>query len=216
MVIDPAVIATLRSTHVRGGLIEALKHGVIADAGYLEWIDAERAALTGRDPTALERLVRTSVAIKAGVVSADEREEGRRAILNAGHTVGHGLELLSSYRLPHGDAVGLGLVAEAAIAERLGLAPAGLAEDLARRLRALGLTATLPEAGADDLLVEAIRRDKKAAAGAIRMALPREPGALATAEPATTVIAESDVRHALGRAREILRSGLFHSLSAGS
>ena len=76
------------------------------------------AALRRARPAALEQLVRRSVEIKADVVSEDEREGGRRAILNAGHTVAHALERASGYRVPHGEAVGLGLVAEAALADR--------------------------------------------------------------------------------------------------
>ncbi len=85
--------------------------------------DAE--ALLRRDEAALTRLVRRSVEIKAEVVSGDEREAGRRAILNAGHTVAHALEQATGYGLPHGEAVALGLVAECALAEALGVAPPG-------------------------------------------------------------------------------------------
>ncbi len=99
-----------------------MKHGLIADREYFEWMDREAGPLVARDAAALEHLVRRSVEIKAEVVSEDEREGGRRAILNAGHTVAHALEQATDYRVPHGEAVGLGLVAEAALATGLGLA----------------------------------------------------------------------------------------------
>ena len=82
--------------------------------------------MLARDLEALTHLVHRSVEIKAAVVSEDEREGGQRAILNAGHTIAHGLEQESRYRLPHGEAVALGLIAECRIAERMGLAPTGL------------------------------------------------------------------------------------------
>ena len=120
---DPRVLRTLPDREYRGGLAEAVKHGLIADREYFEWIEQHAEALIGARPRALTHLVRRSVEIKAAVVSADERESGRRAILNAGHTVAHALEQASGYQLPHGEAVALGLVAECALAEQLGAAP---------------------------------------------------------------------------------------------
>src|SRR5258705_8338517 len=120
-------------------MAEAVKHGLIADAGYFAWMERDAEALIRRDEAALTRLVRRSVEIKAQVVSDDEREAGRRAILNAGHTVAHALEQVSDYTLPHGEAVALGLVAESALAERLGIAPAGTRARVVEILATLGL-----------------------------------------------------------------------------
>ena len=87
VVADPRVLRTLPDRDYRGGLAEAVKHGLIADRGYFEWMEREADAVLRRDETTLTQLVQRSVEIKAAVVSADEREAGRRAILNAGHTV---------------------------------------------------------------------------------------------------------------------------------
>jgi 3-dehydroquinate synthase len=122
---DPRALATLPERDYRSGMAEAVKHGLIADAGYFAWMERDAEALIRRDEAALTRLVRRSVEIKAEVVSGDELEAGRRAILNAGHTVAHALERATDYGLPHGEAVALGLVAECALAEALGVAPAG-------------------------------------------------------------------------------------------
>jgi 3-dehydroquinate synthetase len=129
-------------------------------------------------------------------------------VLNAGHTVGHALEHESGYRLTHGDAVGLGLIVEATLATGLGLAPDGLAADLARRLGRLGLTAVLPSAAVDDRLLDAMTRDKKVRGGTIRAALPRGPG-LAAGQPSgwTTGLAREAVRKALGSTRLLLAGG---------
>lgn len=202
VLIDPVVIQSLGSTHVRGGLVEAIKHGLVADAEYLAWIDGHQAELSARVPEVLARLVRRSVEIKAAIVAEDELETGRRAILNAGHTVGHALEWLSGYRLPHGDAVALGLVVEARIATLLGLAPAGLAEELAARFAGIGVPLALPAADQDDRLLDVMRRDKKVRDGAFRLALPRTPGALATSSEWTTEVSGSIVRQALGSHRD--------------
>lgn len=204
VLIDPAVLATLRSPHLRAGLVEALKHGLVADAGYFDWIDAAAERLLARDPEALLALVRRSVELKGLVVEADELERGPRAVLNAGHTVGHAIERVSGWRVGHGEAVAAGLVVEGVLAERLGQAPAGLAELLRRRLRRLGLGVTLPPAGADPALLAAMRHDKKAAGGELRLALPRAPGALLATPPWITAAGEDSVRQALGIARQLL------------
>ena len=115
-------------------MAEAVKHGLIADADYFAWMEREADALLARDEAALTRLVRRSVEIKAEVVSGDEREAGRRAILNAGHTVAHALERATGYGIPHGEAVALGLMAECALAEALGVASAGIGARVAALL----------------------------------------------------------------------------------
>src|SRR5574338_243702 len=140
---DPLTLLTLPDRVFRAGLAEAVKHGVIADATYFDWIEQEAPRLIARDLEALTRLVTRSVEIKAQVVSEDEREGGRRAILNAGHTIAHGLEQESHYQLPHGEAVGLGLIAECRIAERMGLVPDGLSDRVLKLLSALGLPTRL-------------------------------------------------------------------------
>ena len=126
VIADPLVLGTLPERDFRGGMAEAVKHGLIADAAYFAWMERNADALLRRDQAALTRLVRRSVEIKAEVVSGDEREAGRRAILNAGHTVAHALEHATAYALPHGEAVALGLVAECALAERSAWRPTGV------------------------------------------------------------------------------------------
>ncbi|HZB28493.1 MAG TPA: 3-dehydroquinate synthase family protein, partial [Gemmatimonadales bacterium] len=104
VIADPSTLATLPDRAYRAGLAEAVKHGLIADQAYFEWMEAETAALDTRDLGVVTRLIRRSIEIKAEVVGRDERESGRRAILNAGHTVAHALEQASNYELPHGEA----------------------------------------------------------------------------------------------------------------
>ena len=176
---DPALLATLPDRIYREGLAEALKHGLVADAAYFDRIVSQAGALGARDPATVAELVRRSVEIKAGVVSRDEHETGERAILNAGHTVGHALEQLSGYSLPHGEAVAIGLVAECRIAESLGLAGAGLKDRVELALTELGLP-TKPEArSAKHDLLAAMATDKKNRGGKLRMALPAAVGRMA-------------------------------------
>jgi 3-dehydroquinate synthase len=183
---DPAVLGHLPERVYRGGLAEAVKHGLIADPEYFGWIEGHVAELGARDLPTLTHLVRRSVEIKAQVVSQDEREGGRRVILNAGHTIAHGLEQASRYALAHGEAVSLGLTAETRIAERLGLAPAGTAARVSALLAALALPTR--QAGiAIARVLDAMLYDKKNRTGQIRLALPAGIGTMHPGEGRWTV-----------------------------
>ncbi len=194
---DPRVLRTLPERDYRGGLAEAVKHGLIADAGYFEWIDRAAGALLRRDEEALTHLIRRSVEIKAEVVGEDEREAGRRAILNAGHTVAHALEQASAYAIPHGEAVAIGLVAECALAERLGVAPAGLRGTVASLLERLGLPVRLVNVPAPARILEAMGRDKKNRMARIHFALPSAIGCISTSGGGTTPADERAILGAL-------------------
>lgn len=183
VLIDPRLLRTLPPLQLRQGLAEAIKHGVIADASYFAWIAASLAdILDGEmdDATAL-RLVQRSVEIKVGVVAQDEREGDIRKILNFGHTIGHAIEHVTGYGIPHGDAVAIGMVAEATLAERLGLASAGLADTIATVCDAAGLPVRLPDGVAPAEIVVATRSDKKTRGGVVEYALPSALGAMAGA-----------------------------------
>lgn len=187
VVADPRTLTSLDAREYRAGLAEAVKHGVIADAACLAWIESHADALLRRDEDALVTLVARSVEIKAEVVTADEREGGRRAVLNAGHTVAHALEHATGYALLHGEAVALGLVAEAAIAERLGVAQAGTAARVRAALQRLGLPTAVPQPVDAAAVIAATRLDKKNRAATVRCALPRAVGHMEEAAGAWTV-----------------------------
>lgn len=176
---DPKLLLTLPDQTYREGLAEALKHGLVADAEYFNWMVQHAAQLVGRDSELVAELVARSVEIKAAIVGRDEREQGERAILNAGHSIGHALERLSHYTLRHGDAVAIGMVAELRIGEAMGISEKGLAERVSNALASLGLPVTdggLRDAGA---LVAAMRSDKKNRDGRLRMAIPVAVGTMA-------------------------------------
>jgi 3-dehydroquinate synthetase len=175
---DPLTLLSLPDRIFRSGLAEAIKHGVIADPEYFGWIEANTRRILARDIPALTHLVHRSIEIKAAVVTEDEREGGKRAILNAGHTIAHGLEQQSDYRLPHGEAVALGLIGECRIAERLGLAPVGLAERVLGLTRALGLPTRTGSGVQIARALEAMLHDKKNREGQVRLALPTGLGAM--------------------------------------
>lgn len=179
VLVDVETISTLPLPHRRAGLAEAIKHGVIADAAYLARLDQALPALLDAEPSALVECVARSVEIKSRVVAADPRERGLRRTLNFGHTLGHALELVSDYRLLHGDAVAIGMVLEARLAERTGVAPAGTAEEIERVLRRAGLPVCRPADLDPAAVMEATRRDKKAVGGTVSYALPSGIGGMA-------------------------------------
>ena len=176
VVADPELLGSLSSVQLAAGLAEAVKHGVIADAEYFAFLESEYAAIFAKHAPALERVVRRSVEIKAAVVAEDEREKGKRAILNFGHTVGHAIEATSQYEVPHGEAVAIGMVYEGRLAETLGIAAAGTSQRIRAVLERLHLPVEQPAASHVDDLIAAMRADKKVRAGEIRLALPRAIG----------------------------------------
>lgn len=173
---DPGVLQTLPAREFRSGLAEVIKYGVIADAQFFKFLGGNMRRILDLDPPAIQHIIRTSSAVKAAVVSEDEREGDRRRILNFGHTLGHALETVTKYRrYTHGEAVAIGMVAAARLAEHLGLADrqvAGRIRDLARQT---GLPVCLPVCSAAALL-RAMRQDKKVEDRRIHFVLPDRIG----------------------------------------
>lgn len=169
---DPSVLASLPEAELRAGLAEMVKHGILADAALFQACAAGLAAVKAR----LDELIRRAVAVKVRIVERDPYERGERAALNFGHTVGHALELASAFRISHGEAVAMGMVAEARLGERLAITRPGLSTEIAAALGGLGLPTGLPRDLPSAALVRAMRADKKMRAGAVRFALPVDVG----------------------------------------
>ncbi len=176
---DTRTLATLPRAHRAAGLAEALKHGVIADATYFAWLTEQADALLEADPDISAVCVERSVAIKAEVVAADEQERDRRATLNFGHTVAHALEAVSEFGLLHGEAVALGMVAEAHLGVDLGITEEPVPMALREACAALGLPLDPPEIPPGDGLHTAMLADKKARDREVRFALPARIGEMA-------------------------------------
>jgi 3-dehydroquinate synthase len=174
---DPDVLTTQPERELRGGFAEIVKHGLISDPVLFE-------ACRGLGGLSVEEIrqkpltaiIRRAMSVKIRVIEQDPFEKGIRATLNAGHTVGHALELTSNFALSHGEAVSIGLVVETRMAEECGLARAGLADDVSRVLAGLGLPVDVPP-GMDINLVEStLFRDKKRAGSGVKFALATEIG----------------------------------------
>lgn len=195
VVIDPAVLATLPPAILRSGLAEMLKHGIIADASYFDRLLQALPSLLARGAAAPEfaALIAGSVHIKADVVAEDTREGGLRQILNFGHTIAHAVEKLRHYELLHGEAVAMGLVAEARIAEVAGIARPGTALAVRDAVARAGLPTALPPELTVEAIVAETHGDKKARAGAARYALPRGIGEMEPADGRWSVTVEDGI-----------------------
>jgi len=194
---DLDLLTSLPPVQLSAGLAEAVKHGVIADAEYFGFLERNHAAILAKDGPALERVVHRSVEIKAAVVAEDEREAGRRAILNFGHTIGHAIEATSKFEVLHGEAVGIGMVYEARLGEALGITKKGTAERIVRLLENFRLPVERPEGASADQLIEVMRGDKKVRGGEVRFALPKDVGTMHQKGGWTSPAEEPRVREVL-------------------
>ncbi|HEU4400756.1 MAG TPA: 3-dehydroquinate synthase [Candidatus Polarisedimenticolia bacterium] len=177
--VDVDYLKTLPPRHFASGLAEVVKCGVIAHRAMFQLLETQQEPILGREPEIMSRLIEACCRIKGRVVAADPRESNRRKILNFGHTVGHALETLSGYRLTHGEAVAIGMVAEAHLASRAGLLASSAAVRLEALLERLGLPTAVPLAFEPAAILEVARRDKKTRLGKIAYALPVRIGAMA-------------------------------------
>jgi len=167
VVADPTVLATLPRREFRAGLYEVIKYGVIAMPSLLERVHAHRSALFSHAPDAVEAIVAASCRIKADVVSRDEHESGLRRTLNFGHTVGHALEAVTEYRrYRHGEAVGYGMIAAAALGVQRGVTPQATLDAINNVVAELGPLPPVSDLSARDVLA-ATRRDKKIVSGTL-------------------------------------------------
>jgi 3-dehydroquinate synthase len=176
VVSDTATLATLPPRELRAGLAEVIKYGLVADPAFLAWLEERLDALLALEPAALAHAIRRCCEIKAEIVAEDEREHGRRALLNLGHTFGHAIEAAAGYgEWLHGEAVGAGMLMAADLSRRLGW----LEEADVGRVRTLlvraGLPLVAPPIGAARALA-LMGMDKKVLAGRIRLVLLQRLG----------------------------------------
>jgi len=169
---DPSLLKTLPERELISGMAEVVKHGIISDPELfdlctmgMDWVKEH-----------LEEIVKRAMAVKIKVIEEDPYEKGFRAALNLGHTVGHAVELVSQFKLRHGEAIAIGTVVEAEYAEQVGIAEKGLVEKVAETLSSLGLPTRIADDMSRGEIIRAMRVDKKKTAKAIRFALPVKIG----------------------------------------
>lgn len=179
---DLSVLATLPEREMRAGYAEIVKYGLLGDRTFFEWLEAHVADVLAREPAALSHAVARSIEMKAEIVAEDEREQGRRALLNLGHTFAHALEAETGYgaALLHGEAVGAGMALAFRFSAAQGLAVGQDAERAGRAIAASGLPTRLSEVPGHPFdagrLVSHMAQDKKAEAGRLTFILARAIG----------------------------------------
>jgi len=180
VVADVATLQTLAPRELASGMAEVVKHGLIAGSDLLSQIEAEDWALLDNAlPGALGRLqalVAQAIQVKIAIVQEDPFENGRRAVLNLGHTFAYAIEHTTAGEVNHGEAVGIGLVAAARLSERTGLAKPGLADHVESLVTRVGLATGLAEQIPPATLLGAMRHDKKRRGNRLRFVLLRDVG----------------------------------------
>ncbi|MHB8157377.1 MAG: 3-dehydroquinate synthase [Desulfocucumaceae bacterium] len=179
VVADLSVLQSLNDREIKAGMAEVIKYGVIEDQNFFVWLEDNLERALKLDPGAMEKIVATSCGIKASVVQEDETEQGRRAILNFGHTVGHAVESVTGYGVyRHGEAVSIGMAAAARIALQAGM----ISEQDLNRLEALLARCGLPVSISSSLdrneLIDSMRKDKKVISSKLTFVLPEAIGSV--------------------------------------
>jgi len=194
---DISTLKTLSPRELSDGLAEVIKHGVILDGEFFSYLEENLDKIKSLDAEVLERVVSRSAEIKAGVVEKDELDLGLRNILNCGHTVGHAIESVSELKVWHGEAVAIGMLAEARISNRLGRLDQKEISRLKSLLARVGLPTEIPNLKVEEL-VRAMKHDKKILQGKLRFALPKSIGAVFI----TNEVSLSLIEEALGEGNE--------------
>lgn len=168
-------LKTLDDRQLCAGMAEVIKHGLIKNDAYYQWIKAHTSLILDRDYDTLEHMIYESCLVKGGVVERDPKEQGERALLNFGHTIGHSVEKLKDFEWLHGECVALGMVAAAAISMHKGLISAETCKDIQEVLTAFHLPIRVEGLNPKDIL-SATKSDKKMDGGKVKFILLQSPG----------------------------------------
>ena len=159
--IDVETLKTLDERQYRAGLVESIKHALIADKAYFEFLESNIDAILKRENAVLEQVACKNCSIKAAVVGEDPTEQNMRRILNYGHTIGHAIESASGFELLHGEAIAIGIVGASIIEKKLGIGGKNR-EKTSKLLKKLGLNLKIPAGITKKTLINLLKRDKKA------------------------------------------------------
>ncbi len=177
VIADTAVLDTLEAREMRAGMAEVIKYGLIRDAAFFDWLEANMPGLLDREPKALSEAIEISCKNKAEVVAEDERESGLRAILNLGHTFGHAIETAQNYTgWLHGEAVGMGMLLAADLSSRRGWITADALQRIRQLLAQTGLPVYLPDGINAETMLEHMAVDKKNRDGRLTLILLEQIG----------------------------------------
>jgi len=177
VIIDPLVLKTLPRLEINNGMAEVIKHGVIGDPLLFSSCGNETYA---GNPSSMSELVKRALAVKVKIIESDPYEQGLRESLNFGHTIGHGIELVSNFKLRHGEAVAIGMVVETKLGEMFGLTNDGFSDVIANTIKTQNLPVSIPSELDKDEIIRVIRRDKKVSNGKVKFAIPASVGDIRT------------------------------------
>lgn len=198
VVIDISTLKSLPKKEIANGVVEMIKHGLIADSKLFEDLEKHSHQLLALDPTTVERIIFENCRIKKEIVELDERENGKRHLLNCGHTVGHALELLTNYSISHGEAVAIGLVVESYISLKLGILDQHSFDRIKNVLLQYGLPLRLPSKFPIQQILAAMTLDKKSLKGKPRFVMIDAIGSpLSYDNQYCTTVEESQLKNAL-------------------
>lgn len=192
---DPQVLKTLDERDFRCGMAESIKHALITGEELLEWLEANRKAIMQMDQKVLTELIHRSAKVKVGIVTQDERESGRRAVLNLGHTFAHAIEPIAELDLRHGEAVAIGLCAAAHVSRQRGMINDDDLQRIETVIESFGLPTRLEQQIETTRLVAAMQYDKKVADGKLRLILPRGLGAVEIVSDVRAEVIKAAWRH---------------------
>ena len=185
---DTSFLKTLPKREIKSGLAEVIKHGLIADSEFVNWLDNHADLLLSLDLEDVNYALFKGISIKGKIVKEDEKEQGIRAILNYGHTLGHAVEIISDFNISHGEGVAIGMVYAVKLARKLGLVTKENENNTVKLISKYQLPVTIPDTFNSEKLMELMQRDKKFKNNQIRMILPVEIG---------KVIIEEDINPAI-------------------
>jgi 3-dehydroquinate synthase len=193
VLIDTNTLDTLDDRQLSAGLAEVIKYGLIHDTGFFSWLEENMEALRARDKSALAYAIERSCAIKAEIVAADERESGRRALLNLGHTFGHAIETSTGYGTwLHGEAVATGMLMAADLSARHGWLTAADVQRTRALLQRAGLPLSPPADMDETRFMKLMAVDKKVVDGGLRLVLLKAIGtAITTGEFDPALLSET-------------------------
>lgn len=177
VIADITTLKTLDTKTLSDGLAEVIKYGVIRDKGLLTYIEDNLDKIRALDDGALEAIVFRSAKIKAEIVERDEKDLGLRAILNYGHTVGHAIESASDFKVEHGTAVAIGMLAAAKISNQMGILDQNELLRLNRLIERTGLPTKMPDLKVEEI-IQSITHDKKVLRDKVRFILPKSLGSV--------------------------------------
>lgn len=176
IIIDPLILHTLPIKELRNGIVEVIKHALLADRSLLEYIETHRQEIMSLEKKALEKIIFESCRIKKEIVEEDEKETGKRVLLNFGHTIAHALEQLTHYSMAHGQAVAIGILVESHMAVQLGYLKPEIFDRIKQLFIAYDIPLKLNEKFPIKMILEAMIMDKKSIRKSPRFAMINDIG----------------------------------------